>query len=91
MAAVVPPELRSTAFAITTFVENGFAAIVALIFGLIADRLSLQTAMLWTIPVPWILCAILFSGFYLTYPKDRQKLKELLEQRAIELNISTEE
>lgn len=91
MAAVTPPELRSTAFAMTTFVESGFAAIVALIFGLIADRLSLQTAMLWTIPVPWILCAILFSGFYFTYPKDREKLVELLKQRAVELDIAQEE
>lgn len=91
MAAVTPPELRSTAFSLTTFVESGFAAIVALIFGLIADRINLQTAMLWTIPVPWILCAILFSGFYLTYPKDREKLVKLLEQRAVELEIVAEE
>lgn len=87
MAAVTPPELRSTAFSLTTFVESGFAAVVALIFGLIADRINLQTAMLWTIPVPWILCAIMFSGFYLTYPKDREKLVKLLEERAIELEI----
>ncbi len=91
MAAVTPPELRSTAFSLTTFVESGFAAVVALIFGLIADRINLQTAMLWTIPVPWILCAILFSGFYLTYPKDREKLVKLLEERAIELEIVNKE
>lgn len=91
MAAVTPPELRSTAFSLTTFVESGFAAVVALIFGLIADRINLQTAMLWTIPVPWILCAILFSGFYLTYPKDREKLVKLLEERAIELEIVDKE
>lgn len=91
MAAVTPPELRSTAFSLTTFVESGFAAVVALIFGLIADRINLQTAMLWTIPVPWILCAIMFSGFYLTYPKDREKLVKLLEERAIELEIVDKE
>ncbi len=88
MAAVVPPELRSTAFAMTTFVENGFAAIVALIFGLIADRIDLQTAMFWTIPIPWILCAIFFTGFYFTYPKDREKQRLLLEERAKEFGIS---
>lgn len=89
MAAVVPPELRSTAFAMTMFIESGFAAIVALIFGQIADRIDLQTAMFWTIPIPWIFCAILFSGFYFTYPKDRLKLKQLLEQRAKELGINS--
>ncbi len=89
MAAGVPPELRSTAFAMTMFIESGFAAIVALIFGQIADRIDLQTAMFWTIPIPWIFCAILFSGFYFTYPKDRLKLKQLLEQRAKELGINS--
>lgn len=87
MSAVVPPELRSTAFAMTTFIESGFAAIVALIFGIIADRIDLQTAMLWTIPFPWIICAILFSGFYLTYPKDLAKNRKLLEDRAREFGI----
>ena len=88
MAAVVPPELRSTAFAMTTFVESGFAAIVALIFGLIADKIDLQTAMFWTIPIPWIICAILFSGFYFTYPKDREKQHLLMKRRAEELGIN---
>jgi len=88
MAAVVPPELRSTAFAMTTFVENGFAAIVALIFGLIADKIDLPTAMFWTVPIPWIFCAILFSGFYFTYPKDHEKQRLLLEERARELGIN---
>lgn len=88
MSAVVPPELRSTAFAMTTFIESGFAAIVALVFGFIADRIDLQTAMLWTIPFPWILCAILFSGFYFTYPHDLAKNRKLLEDRAKEFGIS---
>ena len=88
MSAVVPPELRSTAFAMTTFIESGFAAIVALIFGIIADRIDLHTAMLWTIPFPWIICAILFSGFYFTYPKDRAKNQKLLEDRAREFGIT---
>ncbi|HMN13474.1 MAG TPA: hypothetical protein PKD55_14220, partial [Bellilinea sp.] len=77
-----------TAFAATTFIENGFAAVVALIFGFIADKIDLHTAMIWTIPVPWILCAILYSGFYFTYPKDSAKLRELMAQRAAELGIA---
>ena len=88
MPAVSPLELRYTAFAATTFIENGFAAVVALIFGFIADKIDLHTAMIWTIPVPWILCAILYSGFYFTYPKDSAKLRELMAQRAAELGIA---
>lgn len=88
MSAVVPPELRSTAFAMTTFIESGFAAIVALFFEIIADRINLHTAMLWTVPFPWIICAILYSGFYLTYPKDLAKNRKLLEERAREFGIT---
>ena len=89
MQGVVPPELRSTAFSMTTFIESGFAAIVALIFGMIADRIDLQTAMVWTIPFPWIICAVLFSGFYLTYPKDSAKLRALMAERAKEFGINS--
>lgn len=88
MQGVVPPELRSTAFAMTTFIESGFAAIVALIFGVIADKIDLRTAMLWTVPFPWLICGILFSGFYFTYPKDSKKLRDEMARRAVELGIS---
>ena len=87
MQGVVPPELRSTAFAATTFIESGFAAIIALLFGFLADKIDLQTAMLWTIPFPWLLCGLLFSGFYFTYPKDSQKLRATMFERAQELGI----
>jgi len=90
MQGVVPPELRSTAFAMTTFIESGFAAIAALIFGILADRIDIQTAMLWTIPFPWLICGILYSGFYFTYPKDSKKLRDEMARRAAELGISQE-
>ncbi len=82
MQGVVPPELRATAFAMTTFIESGFAALAAFIAGRLADSLGFTRALLWTIPFPWILCAILFSGFYLTYPKDSAKLRQAMAERA---------
>lgn len=85
---VVPPELRSSAFSFITFIESGFAAIAALIFGILADKIDIQTAMLWTIPFPWLICGLLFSGFYFTYPKDSQKLRAEMAKRAAELGIS---
>jgi hypothetical protein len=85
---VVPPELRSTAFAVTTFIESGFAAIIALIFGYLADKIDVQTALVWTVPFPWILCGILFSGFYFTYPRDSKKLRDQMAARAKELGIN---
>ncbi|MBI9043671.1 MAG: MFS transporter [Anaerolineaceae bacterium] len=86
MQGVVPPELRSTAFAMTTFIESGFAAIAAFIAGSLADKIGLTNAMVWTVPVPWILCAAVFSLFYVYYPKDSAKLRELMAKRAGELD-----
>ena len=37
-----------------------------------------------------VICAILFSGFYLTYPTDSKRLRNLMAQRAVELGIAEE-
>jgi len=82
MQGVVPPELRGTAFSMTTFIESGFAAIAGVIAGTLADQIGLSRALIWTVPFPWIICAALFSLFYLTYPKDAMKLRQLMAERA---------
>lgn len=86
MQGVVPPELRATAFAMTTFIESGFAAIAALIAGNLADSIGFTHALLWTIPFPWIICFILYSLFYWAYPKDSAKLRALMAVRAAEMS-----
>jgi MFS family permease len=86
MQGAVPPELRSTAFAMTTFIESGFAAFVAWFAGRLADDIGLTKAMLWTIPVPWVICAIFFSLFYWAYPRDSKILRDQMAQRALELD-----
>jgi len=85
MQGVTPPELRASAFAMVTMIESGFAALVALVAGGLADRIGFTPAMIWTIPVPWVLCALLFSLFYLTYPKDSARLRALMAARAEEM------
>jgi uncharacterized BrkB/YihY/UPF0761 family membrane protein len=85
MQAVTPPELRSTAFAFVTFVESGFAALVAVFAGRLADHTSLTQALLWTIPLPWIICALIFTLFYFTYPRDSAKLRAQMSIRAEEI------
>lgn len=82
MQGVTPPELRGTAFAMTTFIESGFAAIAAYLAGSLGDRMGLTNAMIWMIPFPWIICAALFSLFYITYPRDSTRLRELMADRA---------
>jgi len=86
MQGVVPPELRGTAFSMTTFIESGFAAIAGVIAGSLADRMGLTQALLWTVPFPWIICAALFSLFYITYPKDSEKLRNMMAERAKIIN-----
>ncbi|OJX38053.1 MAG: hypothetical protein BGO78_08450 [Chloroflexi bacterium 44-23] len=85
MQGAVPPELRGTAFAMTTFIESGFAAIAALIAGRLADTIGFTKALLWTIPFPWIICALLFSLFYWAYPRDSKILREQMVERANEI------
>jgi predicted MFS family arabinose efflux permease len=85
MQGTVPPELRATAFSMITFIESGFAALAAYIAGALADKLTLTTAMLWTVPFPWVICAALFSLFYWAYPRDSKKLREMMSVRAEEI------
>jgi predicted MFS family arabinose efflux permease len=85
MQGVTPPELRASAFAMVTFIESGFAAIAALLAGTIADQIGLTQGLVWTIPVPWVICGLLFSLFYFTYPRDSAKLRASMAARAEEL------
>ena len=85
MQGAVPPELRSTAHAMTTFIESGFAALVAYVAGRLADSIGFTPALVWTIPVPWIVCFVLYSLFYWAYPRDAARLRALMAERAEEL------
>jgi len=82
MQAVTPPELRSVAYSVVAFIENGFSALVAVFAGWLADKIGLTEAMVWTIPVPWIVCGVIFSFFYFTYPRDSAKLHHEMSERA---------
>ena len=88
MQGVTPPELRASAFSLVTFVESGFVAVAALAAGWLADDIGLTEAMVWMVPVPWILCAAIYTGFYFTYPSDSADLHALMAQRAEELGIT---
>ena len=85
MQAVTPPELRSVAYSVVAIIENGFSALVAIFAGWLADQIGLTEAMVWTIPVPWVVCALIFTAFYFTYPKDREKMQHEMAERARKL------
>jgi MFS family permease len=85
MQAVVPPEMRSSAYSVVNFVEGGLSAFSGLIAGALADAYGLTTALLWTIPFPWLICTLLFTAFYFTYPKDATRVRTLMTIRRGEL------
>jgi MFS family permease len=85
MQAVVPPEMRSSAYAVVNFIEGGLSAFSSLIAGWLADRLGLTQALLSTIPFPWLICGIFFSLFYFTYPKDALRVRQSMSRRREEL------
>jgi MFS family permease len=47
-----------------------------------ANASALAQGMFWVCFIPWILCLVLYTFVYFTYPKDKQRVKELLEARA---------
>ena len=69
MQAVVLPEARSSAYAVVNLIEGGLSAFAGVIAGALADKIGLTNALLWTIPFPWIICGLVFSAFYFTYPR----------------------
>jgi MFS family permease len=81
MQAVVAPELRSSAYAATSVIEGGLSASAGVIAGALADSVGFTQAMLWTIPVPWIACGLLFTLFYFTYPQDAARLRQQMAAR----------
>lgn len=85
MQAVVLPEKRSSAYSVVNFIEGGLSSFSSLIAGALSVKLGLTTALLWTIPFPWIICGIGFSLFYFTYPKDAAKVRLQMAARREEL------
>lgn len=85
MQAVVPPEMRSSAYSVVNFIEGGLSAFSSLIAGALADSIGLTQALVWTIPFPWIICGILFTLFYFTYPRDAEHVRTLMVKRREEL------
>src|SRR5512136_881900 len=76
------PEVRSTALAIQSFIEEGGAALAPLIAGLIAVSSSLQNAILTICITAWVLCSILFAVAAYLVPRDIETLRTRMRERA---------
>jgi MFS family permease len=88
MQAVVPPEIRSSAYSVVNLIEGGLSAFAGLIAGALADQIGLTNALLWTIPFPWIICGIFFTAFYFTYPRDAARVRGMMADRRDEMLLS---
>jgi MFS family permease len=76
------PEIRSTAIAIESFIEESGAALAPLIAGVIATSSSLQNAILVICLSTWLMCAFFISIAAYLVPRDVKVLREQLKERA---------
>jgi len=79
---VAEPEVRSTAQAMLSFIENIGSAIAPFLAGLIAVRSSLGNAILLICVSTWIVCAALFLGVSRYIKQDAERLRGIMRERA---------
>lgn len=79
---VAEPEVRSTALALLSFIENFGAALSPWLAGLIADQSSLRVAILSICLVAWALCAAFFGVLMRYLPDDVERLRAVMRRRA---------
>ena len=76
------PEVRSTANALQSFVEQGGSAVAPTLAGLIAVASSLKNAILIICVGAWIICFVFFIFATILVPKDIEDLRSQLRERA---------
>jgi len=87
---VALPEVRSSALAIQYFIESAGAALAPWLAGLIADRASLQFAILTICVSTWVICAVFFVATAALIPGDIETLRRQLRRRAEGLRTLTQ-
>ncbi|ASF08212.1 hypothetical protein NBRGN_066_00880 [Nocardia brasiliensis NBRC 14402] len=83
VAAVVPPEMRGAAFALLLSVFEALAyALFNLAAGLLTDVIGLRGVMLWIPGILMLVNAAFCTLLYRTYPRDVERQRALLAERA---------
>ncbi len=85
---IAEPEVRSTAMAMHSFIENLGAALSPWLAGIIADQSSLKVAILSISLVTWGLCAAFFAVLMRYLPDDIEHLRTVMRRRAEEAATS---
>jgi MFS family permease len=81
---VTEPEVRGTAQALLNFAENFGSALAPWLAGVIAVRYSLHVAILAICVTTWLACALLFAATAVLIPRDVERLRETMRDRAAE-------
>jgi predicted MFS family arabinose efflux permease len=79
--SAVRPELRSTAMALTEFVNGAFASVVIILFGNFADQFGLSRTLLVLTSGFWAIAFLVTPLYYLVYPKDAERLHVQMQER----------
>ena len=88
---VTPPEVRSTAMAMQSFMDEAGSALAPLLAGLIAVNASLKSAILIICLASWVLCAIALVAAAYVVPRDIAALRrELLDRVAHAQTLQSE-
>ncbi len=78
---VIRPELRSTAMALTEFVQGAVASVVIILFGNYADRFGLTRTLLVLAAGFWAVALLVTIPYYFVYPPEANRLREAMEER----------
>ena len=79
--SAVRPELRSTAMALTEFINGAFASVVIILFGKFADQYGLTHTLLILTCGFWAVAFLVTPIYYLVFPKDSGRLHNQIEER----------
>lgn len=79
---ISPPEIRSSAQALESFIEGSGASLAPFLTGLLAVRTSLHTAILSISVGTWLVCGLLFALAIASAPRDIMALRAELRARA---------
>lgn len=79
--STVRPELRSTAMALTEFVNGAFASVVIILFGNFSNQFGLSRTLLVLTSGFWAIAFVVTPLYYLVYPKDAKRLHAQMQER----------
>lgn len=83
VSSVVPPQYRSTSFALLFSLIQGFISMVlSLYIGRLAQQYGLRPVLFWLVTVPYAVNALFWFLFYRTYPRDKARMDALVRATA---------